>query len=129
MRSFRNSETGVLTAWGCVESNGADLARDEPEGFNLEPGKWRLVDSAWQAHSPAIVPLSVSPLQASRALLAAGLLDEVEAAVAAADRETQLAWEKATAVERYSPFVATLAAALSLSDAQVDQLFIDAAAL
>lgn len=77
----------------------------------------------------ASVPQSVTPLQASRALLLAGLLDDVEAAIAIADRETQLAWQKATAVERNSPFVAKLAAALRLTSAQVDQLFITAASL
>lgn len=75
------------------------------------------------------VPQSVTPLQASRALLAAGLLDDVEAAIAVADRETQLAWQKATAVERNSPFVAKLAAAIRLTSAQVDQLFVTAATL
>jgi hypothetical protein len=72
-------------------------------------------------------PRSVMPFQASRALLQFGMLDTVEAAVAAANRETQLAWNKATTIERNSPFVASMSATLGLSDAQLDDLFILAA--
>lgn len=125
MQSFRNPVTNVLTAWGYVNSNGDDLARAEADDFGLEPGEWQLVDGAWIAYEPTpVIPTSVTPLQASRALLQTGLLDSVETAIAAADRETQLAWQKATAIERNSPFVATMATALSLSDADLDQLFI-----
>jgi hypothetical protein len=49
MKSFRDPATGVLKAWGYVESNGDDLARDEPDNFNLEPGKWKLINGAWIA--------------------------------------------------------------------------------
>lgn len=84
--------------------------------------------AAWQA-APAPVPVSVTPLQARRALLAAGLLEEVERAAAVADTETRLAWEFSSSVERASPFLANLAAALQLTDAQVDDLFRQAAQL
>jgi hypothetical protein len=77
----------------------------------------------------AHVPQSVSPLQARRALLAAGLLSQVQTAVAGADQETQLAWEFATSVDRDSAVVASLAAALGLSPAQLDALFTSAAAI
>lgn len=52
MRSFRNPETGVLTAWGYAASNGSDLARDEPDDFNLEPGKWQLAGGKWVSIQP-----------------------------------------------------------------------------
>ena len=78
--------------------------------------------AAWVPPS-APVPGSVTAFQARAALLAAGLLDEVEAAVAAADRLTQTAWEYAQAFERTSPTIAALAAALGLTDAQLDDLF------
>jgi hypothetical protein len=74
------------------------------------------------------VPLSISPLQARRALLAAGLLDDVEAALAEAPRETQLAWEYAVEVRRDDPMLITVAAALGLSAEQVDALFLAAVA-
>jgi hypothetical protein len=80
---------------------------------------------AAKAQLPAVpIPQSVTPLQATRALLQAGFLDDVETAVAAAGRETQLAWAKATAFERNSSFVLNMQAALGWTDAQVDSLFV-----
>jgi hypothetical protein len=75
------------------------------------------------------VPTSISPAQARLALLGAGLLDQVEAAVAAGSRATQIAWEMATVIERNSPTVAALSAALGLTDAQLDDLFTTAASI
>lgn len=82
--------------------------------------------AAWQP-APVPVPASVTPLQARRALLAAGKLAAVETAVSAADQATQLAWQYAASFERASPFVASLAAAVGLTDAQIDDLFRSAA--
>lgn len=47
MKSFRDPATNVLRSYGYAESNGADLARDEPDDFNLESGKWALVGDEW----------------------------------------------------------------------------------
>jgi hypothetical protein len=52
MKSFRNPTTNILTAWGFVDTNGDDLARDEAEDFNLEPGKWQLVNDGWVSVEP-----------------------------------------------------------------------------
>lgn len=50
-RSFRDPQTGVLKAWGYVESNEpGDLSRIEPDDFCLEPGKWVLVDDEWEPY-------------------------------------------------------------------------------
>ena len=74
------------------------------------------------------VPNDVSRFQARAALHIAGLLDDVEAAVAAApDPLVRIAWADAQSFERSSPTIATLAAAIGLSDTQVDDLFIAAA--
>lgn len=51
-QSFRDPVTGVLRAWGYAASNGDDLARNEPDNFNLEPGKWRLEGGEWVAVAP-----------------------------------------------------------------------------
>ena len=75
------------------------------------------------------VPQEVSAYQARAALLSAGLLDAVEAAVAVADRQVRIAWEYATTVRRTSPFIAAMQGALGLDDAAVDALFIAAAAI
>nr|WP_198982698.1 hypothetical protein [Herbaspirillum sp. ASV7] len=84
-------------------------------------------DGAAWLPAPVPVPVSVTPLQARRALLAADKLAAVETAVATADQATQLAWQYAASFERASPFVASLATAVGLTDAQIDDLFRSAA--
>lgn len=76
-----------------------------------------------------VIPSNVSPAQARLALHGAGLLTQVEAIVAAADVPTQIAWNNASVIERNSPTVAALSAALGLTDAQLDALFTTAAAI
>lgn len=78
---------------------------------------------------PIQVPQTVTIRQAKLALLQAGLLDDVDAAVAQADRATQIEWEYVTEVERSWPTLLTIQAALGLSEQQVDDLFIVAASL
>lgn len=80
------------------------------------------------------VPVSVSMRQAKRALLNAGLLDAADLAIAGiadetARRAAQIDWTSATDVRRDWPLVAAIAQALSLTDAQIDALFVAAAAL
>lgn len=77
----------------------------------------------------APVPSVVTMRQALTALSRFGLLDAYKAAVAAADKETQIACEYSTEVQRDFPLVQTLAAALSLSEQQLDDLFTLAATL
>lgn len=82
---------------------------------------------------PAETPQVVTMYQARAALLHAGRLDDVDAALDAMPdglekRQALLAWEFAWSVERGSPFVAMLASALGLDAAAIDELF-QAAAL
>ncbi len=72
------------------------------------------------------VPLEVTPYQARCALDAAGLLDTVEAIVAQSPRQTRNAWEYGIVVYRYSPMIESLGAALGLTSAQIDTLFLQA---
>lgn len=75
------------------------------------------------------VPQSVSPFQARAALLAAGLLATVEAAVEAhPDPKVKLVFEYAMIWERHSQFITDLGGALGLTAEQIDDLFIAAAA-
>ena len=76
---------------------------------------------------PPPVPQTVTPLQARRALRAAGLAPVVEAALAQADEETREAWEYAVEVRRDDLLLAAVAAQIGLSDADLDALFRDAA--
>lgn len=80
-----------------------------------------------------VVPQIVTMRQARLALLGAGLLPMVDAAIAALpspQKEAALIeWDYSSEVHRNKPFVQTLAAALSLSTEQLDSLFTQAAQL
>lgn len=75
------------------------------------------------------IPQVVSMAQARITLRRATLLSTVNALIAAADAETQDAWEYATELRRDIPLVLTLAGALNLTSQQVDDLFTAAAAV
>ena len=77
--------------------------------------------------------VSISLRQAKLALLAAGKLAAVEAAINALDEpartEALIDWQSATVVERSHPRLALIAAAAGLSQAELDELFAAAAAI
>lgn len=75
------------------------------------------------------VPAVVSRFQARAALHLAGLLESVEAMMAAPETGAiaKLAWADAQEFKRESPTIAALSASLGLSDSQLDELFIAAA--
>lgn len=80
--------------------------------------------------SPPAAPIEqVTMRQARLAMLQAGLLSAVNAAVAAADEATRIEWEFSNWVERDNALVSTLASALGLTDQQLDDLFALAATL
>lgn len=81
------------------------------------------------ASVPPPVPKAVTMRQARLALLSAGLLSQVEAAITAAGDAARIEWEYAATVERNWPLVTALAAALGLTSSQVDELFFAASAL
>ena len=95
----------------------------------------RFVDGAWVLEDPAVlvapytepVPQQVTMRQARLELLERGLLDDVEAAIAAAGRAAQIEWEYATTVERGHPVIAAVQQQQGLSDADMDDLFREAA--
>lgn len=76
---------------------------------------------------------SVTMRQARLALLAAGRLADVGAAIEALpspDKDAaRIEWDYAATVDRSSPFTQQLAGALDLDDAALDKLFTQAAAL
>lgn len=73
-------------------------------------------------------PITVSMRQARIALLRAGKLAAVDDAAKAAGGETEISWDYGTSVCRTDPMVGALAAAIGLSDAEIDALFATAAA-
>lgn len=74
----------------------------------------------------AAAPLQVTARQCELALLDAGLLDDVEAAVSSLDRRSQIEWRTKTVVERNSPLVQQLGESLRID---LDELFTAASIL
>ena len=83
--------------------------------------------------APPVVPASVTMRQARLALLGAGLLDDVDAAINSLPipqkEAARIEWEYSQEVQRHNGFVSVLAPMLGLTDAQTDALFIGAATL
>lgn len=79
------------------------------------------------------VPASVTMRQARLALLGAGMLQTISAALNAMPGDegesARIEWEYATQVDRHSPLVASMTAVMQTTDAAIDQLFIHAATL
>lgn len=73
-------------------------------------------------------PMVISRLQAKLQLLEIGLLDEVENLIAQ-DRKVELYWKEADVFYREDPILLSIATNISLSDEQLDALFIAASKL
>lgn len=88
--------------------------------------------AAWEAsRSKLLIPQSVSRFQARAALHLSGLLETVEAMMAAPETPAlaKLAWADAQEFKRNSPTVLSLSASLGLTEAQLDALFTTAAGI
>ena len=84
-------------------------------------------DDEMRARDP--VPQQVTMRQARLELLKRALLDDVEAVITAAGREAQIQWEYASVVERSNPVIAIVQQQHGMTDAQIDDLFREAAKL
>lgn len=90
---------------------------------------WYVVARPYPAIEPVPpVPAEVTMRQARTALLLAGKLDDVQAAIdgivdATNRRVAQIAWDYSSVVQRHYGLVAALAPGLGLTDDQVDDLF------
>ena len=84
-------------------------------------------------HGPAPVPAAVTMRQARLALLGAGLLESVGAAIdslpSPQKEASRIEWEYSQEVQRHNGFVSVLAPMLGLTEAQTDALFFAAEAL
>ena len=105
----------------------ADTQVDGVLGVYLQADWETMREDEMRARNP--VPQQVTMRQARLALLSAGLLDDVEMVIAAAGRAAQLEWEYAAVVDRSNPAVAAVQQQESLTDAQIDDLFREAAKL
>lgn len=123
-----------IAAIATDEYTGPDAFIDAPDDFDIERlSEYRVVDG--QVVLPPPPPVTtVTMRQARLALLNAGLLDDVEAAIAAIPddvqrKAAQIEWEYASVVERDNPIIQQLVSALGMTEQQVDEFFATAAGL
>lgn len=90
---------------------------------------YQCVDSDYTGPAPVVVPASVTPRQVRLLLLAQGLLESVEAMIASSTEDVRITWQYAQEFKRNDPLLTQLGANLGLTSEQIDQFFIDAAAL
>lgn len=106
----------------CIETNNAGIGWAwDGESFTPPP-------------PPApTVPSAITMRQARLALLGAGLLTSVDTAINSLPEPrksaAKITWEYSTEVQRHNGLVSQLGPALGLSDAQIDAMFIQGAAL
>lgn len=127
---YRLEKDDARQAWATVQ----DTSAIERFGFTLDdfPGV-RAPALPEYVVPPVAVPMAITMRQARLALLGAGLLAQVNAAIAAMPGDTgeaaRIEWEYAKDVRRDSPLLAALAPALGMSSEQVDDLFVNAQGL
>lgn len=116
------------------------------DGWTGAAGEWQLppgatgiqsdsagVGDTWDGETftrptpPVVVPQSVTPLQARKALRAAGLLASVNSWLEDQDEDVREVWEYALTIERTNPIILSAATALGLTDDGLDALFVAAA--
>jgi hypothetical protein len=78
---------------------------------------------------PAVIIVAVTARQARLALNAAGLLDDIDAALATMPRDAQIEWQHTHEIRRDSPLIAVVASGLGLDKAAIDELFTQASKL
>lgn len=105
----------------------ADTQIDGVLGVYVQADWETMRDDEMRARNP--VPQQVTMRQARLELLKRELLDDVGAVVTAAGREAQIQWEYASVVERSNPVIAIVQQQQGMTDAQVDDLFREAAKL
>lgn len=124
----------LFTALDLPEWNENDITVMDVTGQDVEVGDLWDGDS-FSKPAPVVpaIPEVVTMRQARLALLQAGLLAQVNTAVAnmpgAAGDTARIEWEFSSTVERNRPLVQSLIGALGLTESQLDDLFRLAATL
>lgn len=132
MAFYKKDNETLLTGENFVHTPTASLTKDTKDDFEYPQDGWYWFDTLDEAMSYLskvdIQVVSLTPLQAKLQLLNMGLLDEVEAMVTT-DRRIALYWECALEIQRNHPTLLQMADALGLTDAQLDEMFIEASKL
>lgn len=136
MPYFKRDGEELLTAnWVRGPYDAFDLTGENHTEHEYPVDGWYWFDNldAALAGLPRTAAQVVSMRQARLALLGAGLMAQVNAAIAAMPgvegEAARIEWEFANEIARNSSLVSGLSSALGLTDAQLDQLFNTAAAL
>ena len=100
------------------------------ESPTVNPPGWYVEELPEPFVPPVEIPQKVTMRQARLALLGAGLLNLVEAAIEGLEEplktQVKIEWEYSAVVERNSALVQQMASSLGLTGSQLDQLFLQA---
>lgn len=124
--------------WQTLTTPTAEQLAGYPSGtveISLRPDSDHSWDGTKWVYDPAppYVPTVITMRQARLALLGAGLLSSIETAIESMPspqkEEVRIEWDYSTLVRRDNKSIQALAAAIGLSDAQLDDLFVSASSL
>jgi hypothetical protein len=122
MVALDESRVDTAVVWAALQEAGATL--------DAQLAARRLL---WGAAEADVVPQQVTMRQARLALLGAGKLAAVNAAINALPEPQKSAalitWDYSSVVQRHNGLIPSMAAALGMTEAQIDALFKAAAAL
>ena len=110
-----------------TKEDGTVMYQYEQLRFN-PPMSDEAIDKAVAKRKDELKVKVITPRQARLALHRAGRLDEV-AAMLAADKEMEIWWEYSLDIQRNHEMVIALGAQLGLTEAQLDQRFVDGSKL
>jgi len=126
--SMDAANASLVTVQAALDAANVTLAANQSvvDGLNAK------IQALTPPPAPAI-PVQVTMRQARIALLRAGYLTQIDAAIAAltgaAGQEAQITWNSSSTVRRDNPLLAQIASTFGLTSAQLDGLFTLAATL
>ena len=129
------SETDPADVYIPASRQGEMIAYDSIEDFLPTIGLESVEEHEFPVAppEPVVVPQEIANWRARAVLEIAGLLPKVEAALASLTGDAgvvaRAAWNGGSEIHRHGPTVAAAIAALGLTDAQVDEMFRQGAAL
>jgi hypothetical protein len=130
MPFYKKTDTELLVAPTRVLNEAFVLLEDLHDTYTYPvDGWWWYADIDAAIAGLATSSASVTARQARLVLLAHGLLNTVDAAIANMPAAAKVEWEYATEIRRDSPLVAALASTLSLTSPDIDALFAEASQL